>query len=85
MNFSRRSRRARFWAAVSLRFPFGFLGFRFDFDIAFTLCCRSFVLVLRRRLADSLNHPRVRDRRDGLLDPIDLNLMIPIVARFFTI
>jgi hypothetical protein len=37
MNFFFRSRRARFSAAVRLRFGFACLRFFFDFDIVFTL------------------------------------------------
>src|SRR5262249_51958978 len=41
----------------------------------------SFVRILRRRFADAPDDARVRDSRDGLLDPLNLNLMKPVVAQ----
>ena len=38
------------------------------------------VAMLRRRLAHSLDDARVGDRRDRFLDPVDLNVMKPVVA-----
>ena len=45
-------------------------------------CAHSllFIGILRRRFAHPLDDARVGDGRDGLLDPLDLNLMIPVVA-----
>ena len=36
--------------------------------------------VLRRRFAHPLDDARIGYRRDGLLDPLHLNLMKPVVA-----
>ncbi len=41
---------------------------------------RLFVAILRRRFAHPLDDTRVSDGRDGFLDPINLNLMIPVVV-----
>ncbi len=37
--------------------------------------------ILRRRLAHPLDDARIRDRRDGFLDPFNLDLMEPFVAK----
>src|SRR5437899_3763611 len=39
-----------------------------------------FVAILRRGFAQTLDDTRVGDTRDGLLDPLHLNLMKPIVT-----
>src|SRR5262249_48042320 len=40
----------------------------------------SFIEILGRRFPNALDDARVGDGRDGLLDPLNLNLMIPVVA-----
>src|SRR4051794_39982004 len=48
--------------------------------IMFVSCPLRFVEVLRRRFAHSLDDARVGDSWDGLLDPVDVDLMKPVVA-----
>src|SRR5579859_7993909 len=79
MYFRLRSRRARFSAAVSLRSRFMAMS---QARMRVFECARVCLLltILRRRFAHPLDDARVADARDGLLDPIHVNLMKPVVA-----
>src|SRR5207244_4003636 len=80
MNFFLRSRRARFSAAVRLRLGWGCSRFFFVLDIVSRPSWPLLVAILRWRLAYPLDDAWIGDGRDGLLDPLYLNLMIPFVA-----
>ena len=42
--------------------------------------CKLFLTILRWRFAYPLDDARVGDRGDGLINPVHLDLMIPVVA-----
>src|SRR5690242_95424 len=93
MNFAFRSRRARLSVAVSLRFGFfTTVSLSSSVNIDRRKPNRSslradrtrhglFIGILRRRFADPLDDTRVGHGWDCLFDPLDLNLMKPVVTK----
>src|ERR1700722_12096951 len=75
-----RLRRALFSAAVRLRFGLAALPFFFEFDIVSPTSRALLVAILWRRFAHAPDDTRVGDGRNGLLDPLHLDLMKPVVA-----
>ena len=73
-------RRARFSEAVSLRFGVLIVCLLRTWRHVHTSLPRL-VAILRRRFAHALDDTRVGDRRDGLVNPVHLHLMIPVVAK----